>query len=44
MKDPEIWMIRPQHDSQGKWLPDSGEERGTQTGSARMINENAMKF
>jgi hypothetical protein len=37
-------MIKPQHDSQGKRLPDPGERRGMQTGSARMINRNAMKF
>jgi hypothetical protein len=37
-------MIKPQHDSQGKILPDPGERRGMQTGSARMINRNAMKF
>jgi hypothetical protein len=23
IRDPEIWMIKPQHDSQGKRLPDS---------------------
>jgi hypothetical protein len=37
-------MIRPQHDSQGKKLSDPDERRGRQTGSARMINRNAMKF
>jgi hypothetical protein len=37
-------MIKPEHDSRGKRLPDSGEKRGKQTGSARMINRNAMKF
>jgi hypothetical protein len=37
-------MIKSQHDSQGKRLPDPGEGRGRQTESARMINRNAMKF
>jgi hypothetical protein len=37
-------MIKPQHDSQGKRLLDPSERRGMQTGSARMINRNAMKF
>jgi hypothetical protein len=37
-------MIKPQHDSQGKRLPDPGERRGRQTGSARMINRNVMMF
>jgi hypothetical protein len=37
-------MINPQHDSQGKRLLDPSERRGMQTGSARMINRNAMKF
>jgi hypothetical protein len=37
-------MIKPQHDSQGKRLPDPGERIGRQTRSARMINKNAMKF
>jgi hypothetical protein len=30
MKDPEIRMIKRQHDSQGKILPDLGEKRGHQ--------------
>jgi hypothetical protein len=30
MKDPEIRMIKPQHDSQGKRLPAPGEKRGHQ--------------
>jgi hypothetical protein len=37
-------MIKPQHDSQGKGLLDPCERRGRQTGSARMISRNAMKF
>jgi hypothetical protein len=37
-------MTKPQHDSQGKRFPDLGERRGRQTGSARMISRNAMKF
>jgi hypothetical protein len=44
MKGLEIWMIKPQHDSQGKRVLDPGEKRGRQTGSARMINRNVMKF
>ena len=44
MKDPEIRMIRPQHDSQRKRLLDPGEKRDHQTGSATMIDRNAMKF
>jgi hypothetical protein len=44
MKDLEIRMIKPQHDSQGKRSPDPCERRGRQTGSARMINRNVMKF
>jgi hypothetical protein len=42
--DPEIRVIKPQHDSRGKILPDPGEKRGRQIGLARMINRNAMKF
>ena len=30
LRDTEIWMIRPQHDSQGKRLLDSCERRGRQ--------------
>jgi hypothetical protein len=30
MKDPEIWMIKPQHDSQGKRSLDPCERRGRQ--------------
>jgi hypothetical protein len=37
-------MIKPQHDSQGKRSPDPCERRGRQTGSARMINRNVIKF
>jgi hypothetical protein len=37
-------MIKPRQDSRGKRLPDPGEKRGRQTGLARMINRNAMKF
>jgi hypothetical protein len=44
LRDPEISMIKPQHDSQGKRVLDPGEKRGRQTGSARMINRNVMKF
>jgi hypothetical protein len=44
MKDPEIRMIKPQHDSQGKRSPDPCERRGRQTRSARMINRNVMKL
>jgi hypothetical protein len=44
MKDPEICMIKSQHNSQGKRVLDPGEKRGRQTGSARMIDRNVMKF
>jgi hypothetical protein len=44
MKDPEIWMIKAQHNSQGKRLLGPCERRGRQTESARMINRIAMKF
>jgi hypothetical protein len=44
MKGLEIWMIKPQHDSQGNRVLDPGEKRGRQTGLARMINRNVMKF
>ncbi len=44
MKDLEIRMIKPQHDSQGKRSPDPCERRGRQTGSARMINKNVIMF
>jgi hypothetical protein len=37
-------MIKPQHDSRGKRVLDPGEKRGRQTGSARMINRNVIKF
>jgi hypothetical protein len=36
-------MVRPQHDSQGKGLPDPGKRRDRQTGSARMINRNCYE-
>jgi hypothetical protein len=37
-------MIKPQHDSQEKGLPAPSKRRGRQTGSARVINRNVIKF
>jgi hypothetical protein len=44
MKDPEIRMIKPQHDSQGKRLPDPGEKRGSRRRSIRMSSRKVMKI
>jgi hypothetical protein len=44
MKDPEIWMIKPQHDSQGKRLPDPGEKRGSHMRLLRTSTRKVMKI
>jgi hypothetical protein len=37
-------MIKPQHDSQGKRLPDPGERRGSHMRSLRMSTRKVMKI
>jgi hypothetical protein len=44
MKDPEIWMIKPQHDSQGKRVLDLGEKRGRRMRLLRKSTRNVMKI
>ena len=44
MNDLEIRMIKPQHDSQGKRLPDPGERRGSHMRSLRTSTRKVMKI
>jgi hypothetical protein len=44
LRGPEIWMIRPQHDSKGKRLPDPGEKRGSRMRSFRTSTRKVVKI
>jgi hypothetical protein len=44
MKDPEIWRIKPQHDSQGKRVLGPGEKRGRRMRLLRTSTRKVMKI